>query len=319
MSFLETLLSGNTAKERKKKQICAIVIAATAFLLAISIIAFAICQVVDATMHLTSNKEKDDTETEAPVDLGETTTIQLSEEQIYSGNLLTLNDTNQYKHTPNLIDIETARKEREAFISLFGNKGLFKATSQTAQALFDMVVDCNKALSEDGKEDDNLVLANAYNTKEINSQNSIYSSGEAVAISCCYEGSTADIKPINEVSKYKWIYQNAHKYGFIAVSKSSNVFRYVGVQHATAAKSQGLYLNNYLKKLKQATIENPMKLDVNGTAVAYYCPINDVKVPKNYSYVISGDNVNGVIITVNLTSSSNNTADNNDGNIEEIE
>lgn len=319
MSFLETLLSGNTAKERKKKQICAIVIAATAFLLAISIIAFAICQVVDATMHLTSNKEKDDTETEAPVDLGETTALQLSKEEVvYSGNLLTLNDKYSYKHKPEIIDIETARKEHGAFISLRSNKHIFMATSDTAQNLFEMVVACNNAVGEGGDKQGNLILSNAYNINEIESQEKIYSSGEAIAISCFYEGSLSDIRPINEVPKYKWIYQNAHKYGFIAVSKSSNVFRYVGVQHATAAKSQGLYLNNYLKKLKQATIENPMKLDVNGTAVAYYCPISDVKVPKNYSYVISGDNVDGVIITVSLTSSSNNTANNN-GNVEEIE
>lgn len=322
MSFLETLLSGNTAKERKKKQICAIVIAATAFLLAISIIAFAICQVVDATMHLTSNKEKDDTETEAPVDLGETTTIQLSEKLIYSGNLLTLSNDNHYNEKPVLIDIESARKERdpEPFISLYKDKHKLMATPDTANNLFDMVIDSNKALkNENGEEDDNLFLSNAYHIDKIESQDGIYSSGEAVAIGYCFNSDINNIHPINEEPKYKWIYNNAHKYGFIAVSKSSNVFRYVGKQHAAAAKFHGLYLNNYLKKLKQATIENPLKLDAAGTAVAYYCPINDVKVPKNYSYVISGDNVNGVIITVSLTSSSNNTADNNDINIEEIE
>ena len=173
----------------------------------------------------------------------------------------------------------------------------------------------------DAKKDEYLLIANAYDIKESDSQDAIFSSGEAIALEYFLDYETNGIsKPtsIAGVSVYKWIYNNAHKYGFIAVSKSSNVFRYVGVQHATAAKSQGLYLNNYLRKLKQATIENPMKLDVNGTAVAYYCPISDVKVPKNYSYVISGDNVDGVIITVSLTSSSNNTANNN-GNVEEIE
>lgn len=315
MSFLETLLSGNTAKERKKKQICAIVIAATAFLLAISIIAFAICQVVDATMHLTSNKEKDDTETEAPVDLGETTALQLSKEEVvYSGNLLTLNDEKHYKGEPDLINIYDNRNG--AYLSVRTvNRTKLEATQNTIKNLCQMVIDCNEAIN-----DNNLIVSNAYNTSEITTQSGIYSSGEAIALTCFVEAELSDTGelPINEVSKYKWIYNNAHKYGFIAVSKSSNVFRYVGVQHATAAKSQGLYLNNYLKKLKQATIENPMKLDVNGTAVAYYCPISDVKVPKNYSYVISGDNVDGVIITVSLTSSSNNTANNN-GNVEEIE
>lgn len=323
MSFLETLLSGNTAKERKKKQICAIVIAATAFLLAISIIAFAICQVVDATMHLTSNKEKDDTETEAPVDLGETTALQLSKEEVvYSGNLLTLDGNTRYKITPKGLSNLQSRTDRPTLAD--GKTNAYTILSKEKYyATEDTAVNLNKMLKDfyEAKKDEYLLIANAYDIKESDSQDAIFSSGEAIALEYFLDYETNGIsKPtsIAGVSVYKWIYNNAHKYGFIAVSKSSNVFRYVGVQHATAAKSQGLYLNNYLKKLKQATIENPMKLDVNGTAVAYYCPISDVKVPKNYSYVISGDNVDGVIITVNLTSSANNN-DNNNGNVEEIE
>ena len=315
MSFLEAILSGNNAQETKKKQICAIAIAATAVLLVICIIAFAICQVVDITSNLT-NKEKDTGEIEDSIDFGETTSIELSETQIYSGNLLTLNDDNHYKGEPELINIEDARDEHGAFISLFGNKNFFEATPKTAQALFDMVVDCNKALAEDGSDDDNLVLSGAYNVNEISTQKGVYSSGEAVAISCCYEGSTQDIRPINEVPKYKWIYNNAHKYGFVPVSANSNVFRYVGVQHATAARSNGTYLNTYLKKLKNATVEAPLTLDANGTSVAYYCPINDVKVPKNYDYDISGDNVGGVIITVNLSKPSQNSGN---GSINDVE
>ena len=250
-----------------------------------------------------NDDENDEEQTEQIIDIGETTSIELSETQIYSGNLLTLSDDKHYKGEPELINIEDARDE---------------ATPKTAQALFDMVVDCNKALAEDGSDDDNLVLSGAYNVNEISTQKGVYSSGEAVAISCCYEGSPQDIRPINEVPKYKWIYSNAHKYGFVPVSANSNVFRYVGIQHATAARSNGTYLNTYLKKLKNATVETPLILDANGTSVAYYCPINDVKVPKNYDYDISGDNVGGVIITVNLSKSSQNSGNSSTNNVEEI-
>ena len=265
--------------------------------------------VADKVDEFEENVDRDEkNEQEDVIDIGETKTISLSENAIYTGNLLTLNDTNQYKGTPELVNIEENRKANGAFISLFGNKQKFMATADTANALFKLVSDCNKALGEEGKDDDNLVLSCAYNIDEISTQKAIYSSGEAVAISCCYEGSTTDIRPINEVDKYKWIYRNAHKYGFIAVSSGSNEFRYVGLTHATAAKSKGLYLENYLKQLKNASIETPMQL--NDSTIAYYCPINDVKVPKNYSYEKSGNNVDGVIITVYLNKSTSNNTEN---------
>ncbi len=301
MSFLEILLESSNPQERKKKQMCAVIIAVTAVLLAIALIAFAICQVVDMTANSSSDEEKD-TEEET-VDLGELTVKQLSDTAIYSGNLLTLNDNNHYKGEPELLNIEAERKANGAFISLFSKKSVFEATPETVQALCDMVNACNKALNDD----DNLVLSNAYDTSAISTQSGVFSSGEAVAISCCFEGSTSDIRPINEVEKYKWIYSNAHKYGFVAVSSKSNVFRYVGVTHATAAKTRGLYLDNYLKQLKTATAESPTVLNASGNIVAYTCPISDVKVPNNYKYDISGNNVDGVIVTVYLAQSASNT------------
>ena len=220
MSFVDTILEASNPQERKKKQICFIAIIVTVILLLIALIAFSICMVVDATANNNSDKEKD-TEEET-VDLGETTAKQLSETAIYSGNLLTLNDNNHYKGEPELINIESERKANGAFISLFSKKTVFEATPDTVKALCDLVNACNKALNND----DNLVLSNAYDTSAISTQSGLYSSGEAVAFSCCFEGSTSDIRPINEVEKYKWIYSNAHKYGFVAVSAKSNVFRY---------------------------------------------------------------------------------------------
>ena len=246
------------------------------------------------------SEQNQEMEADDVIDLGEFVIIQLSDEIIYSGNLLTFKDNRYYKGTPSLVDIETARKEHGVLISLLGNKGKFKATQETAQALFDMAAACNKAVGEGGKEDDNIVISNAYNINEVNTQQAIFSSGEAVAVSYCYEGSISDIRPINQISKYKWIYDNAHKYGFIAESSDSNIFRFVGVQHATAAKNMGLYLDDYLNKLNASTVEAPIML--NETTVAYYCPISDVRVPKKYSYEISGNNIDGVIITVNLSS-----------------
>ena len=309
MSFLETLLDGNNARERKKKQLCAIAISVTALALVIALIAFAICQVVGIST--TDGEEKETAVEEETVDLGETKVIELSEKAVTTGNLLTLNDNNRYKGEPDVINFEDERKKYEAengggksgFISLFDNKDIFEATPDTINAVCKMVTDCNNALS-----DDNLVLLNAY---FVNNENNKYSSGETVEIGFCFEGKTNVENRISiaEDEKYDWIYDNAYKYGFIAESAKSGVFRYVGKLHATAAKYNGLYLNNYLKALKNATVESPLKLNESGSCIAYTCSINDVKVPVNYSYEISGNNVDGVIVTVNLSkSATQNTA-----------
>lgn len=300
MSFLETLLDGNNAKERKKKQLCAIAISVTALALVIALIAFAVCQVVGISAG--NGEEKETTVEKETVDLGETKSIQLSENAVTTGNLLTLNDNNRYEGDPEVINFNKERAKLDAFISLFENKELFEATPATIEAACKMVIDCNTALS-----DDNLVLLNAYT---VNNEKGIYSSGEAIELGFCFEGKTdADNRlSISEDKKYDWIYDNAHKYGFIAESSKSGVFRYVGKLHATAAKYNGLYLSNYLKALKNATVEAPLKLNESGSYIAYTCPINDVKVPVNYSYEISGNNVDGVIVTVNLSKSATQNA-----------
>lgn len=305
MSFLEILLDARSAKERKKKQACAILITVTAILLVIAIIAFAICQVVDATSDKTP--ADDEPAEEAPINLGTTTSKVLSEEAKYTGNLLTLNNTARYKGNAKVVNLQE-RSDRpkndsgdNSYTVLKDSRKYFHATEATAAAL-------NKMLKAfyDAKKDDNLFIANAYNSNEIGTQDAIFSSGEAIALSYFHDYATTqsinDQRSIANVDTYKWIYANAHKYGFVAVSASSNVFKYVGVTHATAAKANGLYLDNYLKQLRGATAEAPMKLDAAGNYIAYTCPIANVVVPTNYSYEYSGNNVDGVIVTVNLKS-----------------
>lgn len=309
MSFLEILLDGNNAKERKKKQMCVIAIAVTAVLLVIAIIAFAICQVVEATSNNNTDKEKD-TEEET-VDLGETTVKALSDTAKYSGNLLTLNSTTRYKGDAEVENLQQ-RSDRpktevgeNSYSVLAAVRDKYHATDATATALNKML----KAFYE-AKKDDNLFISGAYDTTEVDTQDAIFSSGEAIALSYFHDFATNGIndqRSIANVDIYKWIYSNAHKYGFVAVSSSSNIFRYIGITHATAMKSKGLSLDNYLKQLKNATVDSPMSLSASGDIIAYTCPISDVKVPKNYSYETSGNNVNGVIVTVDLSKAQGNT------------
>lgn len=309
MSFFEILLGGNSEKERRSKRICAIAIAATAAVAMILLLAFVICQIVGIS---TQKKPDKDTDIQQEViDVGETAVIELSDTAIFSGNLLTLNANTRYRGDAEVVNLQE-RKDRpknsdgdNSYSVLLAVREKFHATDETATALNKML----KAFYE-AKKDDNIFISGAYNKDEIESQDAIYSSGEAIALSYFHDYATNGIndqRSIAGVEIYKWIYNNAHKYGFIAISSSSNIFRYVGVTHATAAKTKGLSFTNYLKQLDNATPETPLSLGADGNYIAYTCPISNVVVPKNYSYEKSGNNVDGVIITVNLSKATNNT------------
>lgn len=99
------------------------------------------------------------------------------------------------------------------------------------------------------------------------------------------------------------------------VSNYTELFRYVGVPHAAYMTSQNLSLERYLNLLRDEHTYSGthLLLNANGNAVTkdatyeiYYVPSTGesttVSVPRNYKYTISGDNVGGFIVTVDLSS-----------------
>ena len=116
--------------------------------------------------------------------------------------------------------------------------------------------------------------------------------------------------------KYNWLYENAHKYGFIVrypeskkditgIETFEQVFRYVGVAHATYIKSNNLCLEEYLELLRTTyTYDNPLSIKgADGKSYQVYYAAADensqIMVSSKYGYEISGDNMNGYIVTVN--------------------
>lgn len=106
-----------------------------------------------------------------------------------------------------------------------------------------------------------------------------------------------------------------NKYSDTGISNYTELFRYVGVPHASYITNQNLSLEGYLKLLRdQYTYSGShLLLDASGNVVTkdaayeiyYVAATGDsttVPVPKNYAYSISGDNIGGFIITVDLNS-----------------
>ena len=117
-------------------------------------------------------------------------------------------------------------------------------------------------------------------------------------------------------SSYTWIYENAHKYGFIirypgdcknhtGEDSSKRVhFRYVGVEHATYIYENNICLDEYLELLREIHgFNNPLTFTAGDKEYqVYYVKYsgNPTQIPvlKDSNYSISGDNMNGFIVTV---------------------
>lgn len=114
---------------------------------------------------------------------------------------------------------------------------------------------------------------------------------------------------------YEWLYNNAYKYGFVVRytancgcdRDNANVrLRYVGYEHAYYMTQNGLCLEEYLALVREHHKYSGEHLtftaDNGKTYEIYYVactgdPTN-ISIPKNSEYTISGDNMNGFIVTV---------------------
>ena len=149
--------------------------------------------------------------------------------------------------------------------------------------------------------------------------NSFHNHADGKSITLMYVNSDLTSERVTEnvlKNKLSWIYENAHKYGFIIrypnackdhTGFDSNArihLRYVGVAHATYIYENGCCLDKYIETLRTSySYNNPLEITANGkTYNVYYVAASgtptNVPVPENKTYYISGDNVNGFILTV---------------------
>lgn len=115
---------------------------------------------------------------------------------------------------------------------------------------------------------------------------------------------------------YAWLLENCRKYGLIlrytpekesitGYSAESWHFRYVGVPHADYISSHGLALEEYLEELKTTSFEHRLfiETDRGERYSVYYVPATSggtkVPIPGEAPYTISGNNIDGFIVTLN--------------------
>ncbi len=238
---------------------------------------------------------------------------------IHYGSLVLVNKQTQYQafSSPkvSLVDIQ----EMQGFINgsrFYSCRDTVKQMEANAFAAFESMMRKHFEISEG---DGSVEITAAY--RSYGDQDSLSSSTPA-GYSDHHTGMCIALRDgvtKQDMAKTHWVMQNCHKYGFImrypnekaaetGVSNYENCLRYVGVAHATYITENGLCLEEYLTLLRTSYAggEHLKIAGADGNAYeVYYVPVSGelttYNVPSNYKYEVSGDNVSGFIVTVNLS------------------
>lgn len=165
----------------------------------------------------------------------------------------------------------------------------------------------NQRVAKDGKAEASKWVANAGGSE--------HHTGYALDFSIYNDDGTS--QDYTGEGQYSWLNENCYKYGFIVrytpekssitgVSYEPWHFRYVGIPHSKIMVEKNLCYEEYIDYLKDYEF-NKQHLKVstgNKNYEIYYikaeADITQVPVPKNNTYTISGNNVDGFIISCEM-------------------
>ena len=263
--------------------------------------------------------------------------VELDESAIHSGNLLLIKDNSKYSlplDLSEMIKISDYREETSnAASTQINGKYTYALTykriclsKDTLDAFNKMILDyCN---SPEFTPTNNEVVSNLeigwggyseatrgeYQTDI--ERKDFYDHGLGTTLTLKNADYHTRISEEDFKNNYGWLYNNAYKYGFILrypnacqnhtdFNSSETIhLRYIGVEHATYIHENGCCLDEYLKTIReQYSYNNPLEFTANGkTYNVYYVEYSgnptNVPIPQDKNYYISGDNMNGFIVTV---------------------
>ena len=305
-TLLFDFFHSGTEAQQNKKRMTALVLCATAAILAIALLVLAIGSVAIAIKNKTAVGDEDESG-EVRIPNGYTTTT-FDASQLSSGNLLLLDADHPYAgSTPNVV-LFNGHESRPAKVYSIGGIYDLSATEETVRAFNAMITAFYTDATVGG--DNNLYISGAYNVNSSNQADELFKAGTTVALKYYVDFDTApdNIQSIHGVEKYQWLYDHAHEYGFIQASTEEgkeHFFRYVGVAHSTYMKNNNKTFAEYITILQGRSYKAPLSAAVknsNGETVSYsmyyLASGSELVVPSKWEYQVSGDNVSGSIITV---------------------
>ncbi|PQQ46470.1 M15 family metallopeptidase [Bacillus thuringiensis] len=237
--------------------------------------------------------------------------VEVAKEQIYKGDLLLVNKDYPVKKDSIRSDIINVNHNSE----LVRGYVIFDRNLRLSK---DVVKKFLNVVDAAGKESVNhFLISSGY--RDFQEQKQLYEKmGSDYALPAGYSehnlGLSLDIgstqKKMEKAPEGKWIEENVWKYGFVLryPKNKSNItgiqyepwhIRYVGLPHSAIMQKKNFTLEEYLEFLKE---EKEVSTEVEGKkyTVSYYKVSENTKVnvPANTQYEISGNNMDGVIVTV---------------------
>ncbi|WP_088832210.1 VanY-A/VanY-F/VanY-M family D-Ala-D-Ala carboxypeptidase [Paenibacillus tyrfis] len=240
-----------------------------------------------------------------------TQTIKVPKSQIYQGNLLLVNKqypVSEEGVTADVVNLFQHKELAQGYVLLDKTIRLSQGVAQKFQTMVD-------AAAKEGVS--RFMISSGY--RDSQEQARLYKSmGADYALPAGYSehnlGLSLDIgstqTEMNRAPEGKWLQKNAWAYGFILRYPKDKTditgikyepwhFRYVGLPHSAIMQEKNFTLEQYLDFLKE---QKKVSATVEGKAyeVSYY-PVSgntSIPVPAGRSYELSGNNMDGVIVTL---------------------
>ncbi|MBO9599063.1 MAG: M15 family metallopeptidase [Cohnella sp.] len=247
------------------------------------------------------------------VNQGSTMTIRVGKDQIHKGNLILVNKTHPVHKGSMESDIVNLYERRELLdgFGLLNNQ--IRLPIDLVQRFSDMVA----GAAEDGV--GHFLISSGYRDRA--EQNELFrEKGGDYALPAGHSehnlGLSLDIgsslAPMNEAPEGKWLKKHASDYGFILrypkdKTKITGIqyepwhFRYVGLPHSRIMQEKDFALEQYLDFLRKHKSISAVVDDERYEII--YTPIEQettIQLPAGRDYEVSGNNVDGVIVTVRV-------------------
>jgi D-alanyl-D-alanine carboxypeptidase len=253
---------------------------------------------------------------------------QVESKSKFYGDLILINKDHEYfsSHNEDLVSIIEMNQENE--------RTCFTAVDSTYTILKQVYVPMANMIQDfyDETQNDTLIIYGSYRTNDF--QRELYQAdldktgedeSESVAPPGYSEHESGLAFDFSETTNYdydgkgdfEWLNKNCYKYGFVvrytkdkeAITKFKDEpwhFRYVGIPHAYYMNSNDLCLEEYIDLIRKHPYEGEHLEFSEGTNdyEVYFVPSDDgaenttVPVPNGVRYEISGNNVDGFIVTV---------------------
>ncbi|MFJ5760982.1 VanY-A/VanY-F/VanY-M family D-Ala-D-Ala carboxypeptidase [Neobacillus sp. NPDC093182] len=236
--------------------------------------------------------------------------VEIRKELVYQGNLLLVNNEYPVHKESIKSDVVNLFEHRELTEGYRLLDSEIYLSEEVANAFSEMI----DAAGDEG------VRYFSINSgfRDFNEQNVLYQQmGSSLALPAGHSehnlGLSLDVgstqMKMSEAPEGKWIEKNAWKYGFILRYPKDKThitgieyepwhIRYVGLPHSAIIQEKNFALEEYIDYLKE---EKNLTATVNGeeyTVTYYHIKTSSaIKVPKNSIYEISGNNIDGVIVT----------------------